>query len=127
MADYMAGRYYRRRLQVLEELGGACAECGSASDLEIDHIDRSSKEVNIGTILASASEARYRAEVAKCQLLCSTCHRAKTARELGVPHGGGLSGKKNCKCAPCKQRKAEYNRNYHEAHRVDADSAPPMA
>ncbi len=29
-----------------------------------------------------------------------------------VEHGGGLSGKKNCPCTPCKDRKAAYMQTY---------------
>jgi hypothetical protein len=35
---------------------------------------------------------------------------------MSVEHGGGLSGKKNCKCVPCRARKAEYasSRKYNQ-------------
>lgn len=60
------------------------------------------------------SEERLQAELKKCQLLCHDCHREKTLKEISVDHGEGLSGKKNCPCAPCKQRKSEYMVEYNK-------------
>lgn len=57
-------------------------------------------------------------ELNKCQLLCRPCHLKKSQTDgssRAVEHGGGESGKKNCPCAPCKARKAEYMANYYRA------------
>ena len=116
MATYMKRRYHQRRDQAVALLGGQCVVCGTADGLEIDHTDRATKEIDLGK-LWSTSFSRYVAELAKCQLLCRDHHRAKSCREMSVPHGGGASGKKNCPCGPCKSRKREYNRQYAVAKR----------
>lgn len=114
MREYMLARYHRRRATAIKLLGGECAVCGSAEDLEIDHIDPTTKTMDLGHFW-SVSEARYKAELAKCQLLCGPHHNDKTRIQISVPHGGGKSGKKNCKCDPCRARRAEYMRNYRQA------------
>lgn len=111
MAGYMRRRYHQRRAQAIALLGGRCAVCSSTADLEIDHIDRATKTLDLGH-LWSVSHNRYLAELTKCQLLCREHHKAKSIRERSVEHGGGVSGKRNCKCGPCRARKREYMQNY---------------
>ena len=72
--------------------------------------------------LASRSYEKLVEEMKKCQLLCRRCHleKSREAKDLGnVDHGGGLSGKRNCKCDPCKAKKAAYMKSkkpqYNEA------------
>jgi hypothetical protein len=114
MADYQKKRYKRRRDEAIASLGGCCVRCNSVENLELDHIIASLKTYNIGKILGGGSEAKVQAELAKCQVLCHECHVQK-GHQSGdtnyVEHGGGASGKRNCPCAPCKERKAEYMRN----------------
>lgn len=114
MSRYMRQRYHARRAAAIAELGGRCVRCGSTEKLELDHIDRATKSLDLGHSW-SVSETRYRAELAKCQVLCRNCHKAKTSSEMGVEHGGGASGKRNCSCAPCRARKAEYQLRYRKA------------
>jgi hypothetical protein len=52
------------------------------------------------------------AELAKCQLLCTLHHLEKTRVEIGVKHGGGLAGKRNCKCELCREQKRRYMREW---------------
>lgn len=111
MAEYMNRRYHQRRARAIAILGGCCVICGSTESLEIDHADRATKLIDLGRRW-STSESAYLAELAKCQLLCRQHHKEKSANEASVAHGGGVSGKRNCKCAPCRARKSEYNRNY---------------
>lgn len=111
MNSYMKDRWTRRRIQAVEFLGGMCVKCGRTDTLEFDHINPSTKTMTIARASAR-SEDFFWTEVRKCQLLCSDCHLEKTTDESGVGHGEGKSGKRNCPCAPCKARKAEYMRNY---------------
>jgi hypothetical protein len=67
----------RRRAEAIALLGGVCVRCGTTEDLEIDHIDRATKEYEIHDVLWSRREVRL-AELAKCQLLCSYHHLFKT-------------------------------------------------
>lgn len=80
--------------------------------MQFDHRDRGEKEFEISRAFRSMARGRLMAELEKCQLLCKPCHDAKTSQEIGVEHGGGLSGKKNCPCDPCKARKNEYMREW---------------
>lgn len=110
MRGYNLRRYYRLKEKALAHLGGSCVNCGSEEDLEFDHVDPSTKEFDIARGITWAWH-RVEAELDKCQLLCKTCHVAKgheNADQRQVPHGGGVSGKRNCPCSPCKMRKAEY-------------------
>lgn len=111
MAAYMKRRYHARRAAAVAALGGICVKCGTTYRLEIDHADRGTKSFDLAHCW-STSQDRYAAELAKCQLLCHDCHKAKSAAERSVEHGGGVSGKRNCKCELCRARKREYNRNY---------------
>lgn len=73
-----------RRAMYIEKLGGACAVCGSVDRLEFDHIDPSTK---IDVINFRWAAAKVEAEVAKCQLLCRTCHQRKSAYESKLRYG----------------------------------------
>lgn len=114
MAAYMRRRYHQQRLAAISSLGGRCVRCGTTEKLEIDHIDRTSKTIDLGKKWSVNSDT-FNSELAKCQLLCNSCHKAKSAQECSVPHGGGASGKKNCPCEPCRSRKREYMRNWKRA------------
>lgn len=106
--DYNA-RYHTRRAEVITQLGGACNQCGSVNNLEFDHIDPATKDFNVSKKITNADITD---EISKLQLLCHRCHIEKSKLDNGVEHGGGLSGKRNCKCDPCKTRKNEYMRNW---------------
>ena len=116
MRNYLAERYARRRQMAVDYLGGACAECGAVEDLEIDHIDRSKKSIDISKVIL-ASDKKLFAELVKCQLLCEEHHDAKTSREMGVPHGGGVKGKRECPCELCREAARKYNREFSAAKR----------
>lgn len=107
MAKYMLARYRTRRNAAIEILGGKCVICGSIENLEIDHIDPSTKTMSVSKMW-SCSQEKYDAEIQLCQLLCNEHHKAKTSQELRVPHGGGVSGKRNCPCELCRAKKREY-------------------
>lgn len=111
MRAYNLNRYHERMGALRQILGGKCVVCGSTDDLEIDHIDRRLKSFTISAKWDSPMDVLLE-ELKKCQLLCSTHHAEKSAREMSVGHGEGKSGKRNCKCAPCKARKAEYMAAY---------------
>ena len=118
MKEYMLARYHRRRQEWIDSQGAKCANCGATEELEIDHINREDKSYNIGQILTSGNENMLRAELAKCQVLCHTCHKDKSAQEAAVEHGGGKAGKKNCKCDPCRLKKNEYLREWKRKNRA---------
>lgn len=79
----------QRRRRAIQFLGGACVQCGSQDDLEIDHREAHG---TIGGKLWSRAWWRIEDELEKCQLLCHDCHVAKSATEkaTGVNHGQSI-------------------------------------
>jgi hypothetical protein len=69
----------RRRIEWFLEKW--CVKCGSVDDLELDHIDPALKVTNS---IWSWSKAKQETELAKCQVLCSICHKSKSASEKPV-------------------------------------------
>lgn len=68
------------------KLERGCAACGYAEDpvaLDLDHLEPAAKTGNISALIRHAPWGMVLAELEKCQLLCSNCHRVKTFR--GVP------------------------------------------
>ena len=113
--EYQRNRYEERRTQAVEILGGVCVDCGTTDNLEFDHVDPSTKEFAIGDMFSKYSWEKIEQELIKCVLRCKPCHGIKSLSNgdiYSVEHGGGLSGKKNCKCPPCKAKKAEYMSEY---------------
>lgn len=97
-----------RRDKWIQE-NGPCKKCGSYEELEVDHIDRSTKSLKPSHVW-SLTEVKRLEELKKCQVLCSKCHKDKTATEkITVEHG--LTRYRNgCKCEICKREAAEYKR-----------------
>lgn len=105
----------------MKQLGGECVDCGSTSHLEFDHVNPDVKSATISTILLH-SWTKILAELAKCTLRCSKCHRGRTVIQAAVEHGGGASGKKNCKCGLCRKKKSEYMKNWKQGLRAGAQA-----
>lgn len=87
-----------------------CVDCGSSSQLEIDHVDPSQK---VSHRLWSWSKARRDAELEKCVVRCKPCHLEKSIKSdfLQPSHGTRhMYEKYKCKCPPCKEAKAVHNR-----------------
>jgi hypothetical protein len=109
---------------------GPCRKCGSAENLEVDHIDPSQKAFSINWgIRRDVLEI----ELGKCQALCEKCHIEKSALErtknshdlkstisaeasAGFVRDGILHGTRNsynyhrCRCAACRAAVAAYAR-----------------
>jgi hypothetical protein len=119
--EYQRNRYEERRVEALALLGGVCVDCGTDIDLEFDHADPSTKFVEVTTMLSKYSKKRLLEELSKCVLRCKTCHVVKTfsnGDKPSVEHGGGVSGRRNCKCRPCKDKKNEYMREYQSERKL---------
>ncbi len=110
---YRAIKYKRIVTMIKDLLGGKCVVCGTTERLEIDHINMAEKSFDV-TRAGSHSRKEVLEEIAKCQLLCHTCHLEKTKREnpRTVGHGEGLTGKRNCRCELCGPLKNKYNERY---------------
>ena len=115
-------QYRRRRAWMLDQLGGACAKCGSRHGLQIDHIDHMSKSFNISEGWSLSAE-KVSAELSKCQALCRDCHLAKSQSEGSLAKGptnearGAVHGtvwgysKYKCRCDECRAAKSLYEAN----------------
>lgn len=80
-------RVYAQRIAFARHmLGGVCVVCGRDEFLEFDHIDPSTKLVELNQA-ASISLERFMAEIPKCQLLCHGCHVKKSCVD-GTKQGG---------------------------------------
>jgi hypothetical protein len=76
-------RAYRNRVKKLQremvneykqECG--CKECGSQSELELHHIDPTTKVKDVATLISqSTSWTKLRTEILKCVVVCKSCHK----------------------------------------------------
>ena len=75
------------RAQVIRMLGGCCVECGTSENLQIDHTDPETKNPRMKgpnpkvAAIERLSDSDRKAEMLKCQLLCSRHHGVKSAEE----------------------------------------------
>lgn len=102
--EYQLKRYHRIRQEAIKWLGGKCKICGSDQNLEIDHIDRNTKEIDLGTFWGSTKP--YWKELKKCQILCEKCHKKKSDSEM-IVHGSITRYRKGCRCDKCIVHKKE--------------------
>lgn len=62
-----------------------CQICGQPDPvlLEFDHLDGKEKENNISSLMSNATNVDILfKEIEKCQVLCSYCHKRKTAKQF---------------------------------------------
>ena len=89
-----------------------CISCGTCEKLELDHIIPEEKTSHN---IWSWSAARRDAEIAKCQILCKTCHLEKTLKDRAIrnPLTHGLRGyDRMCRCDICKAAKVVKMKEY---------------
>jgi hypothetical protein len=71
---------YREIIRSLREV--PCTDCGQRYhwvQMDFDHLDSSTKIMAIGLMVNSGfGEAKIRAELAKCEVVCANCHRLRT-------------------------------------------------
>ncbi len=108
--EYVRKWIAKRRNDWLQA-NGPCKLCGSWDDLEVDHVDRTTK---VNHRVWSWSESRRLKELAKCQVLCFDCHKKKTLSEMDravYVHGTDNCYTHNkCRCAPCTEAHRVYRR-----------------
>jgi 5-methylcytosine-specific restriction endonuclease McrA len=103
-ADYQLARLRRNREAFFA--GKCCAKCGSTRNLELDHKDPA---VKVTHLVWAWGEKRRKAELAKCQILCSRCHKRKTAgerRARAQEHGASAYRSGRCRCGICRKAHA---------------------
>lgn len=74
----------KQRIDAIEYKGGKCEHCGYnkyRGALEFHHIDPTQKDVK--NFKPGSSKKKFLAEVDKCILLCSNCHREEHGRLNG--------------------------------------------
>lgn len=81
-ADHRKANRSRARQFILDyKKDNACVDCGECYPhyvMDFDHIT-DDKDRNISRLInAQASNARLLIEIAKCELVCSNCHRERT-------------------------------------------------
>jgi len=103
--------------------GRCCVWCGSTTRLEMDHIDPSQKEAHAVWSWTASRRAR---ELAKCRVLCHTCHVKRHADERRKPlvHGtGNAYRQKRCRCDACRA----WNRDRVQRERIPRTLLPVPA
>lgn len=120
MRVYMLNRYHERRKLWVERLGGKCSACGSDKDLEFDHIDPAKKKLAVSEKWSS-NDNDILCELNKCQLLCRSCHEAKSKSDLKKitneriartnPLVHGARGYwRGCRCDVCREGAREHKK-----------------
>ncbi len=72
---------YKQLREAWISQNGPCARCGSDNRLTVDHIDPREKQYNICNIWGLSEKCRTE-ELAKCQVLCASCHSLKTWEDI---------------------------------------------
>lgn len=127
--DYRENKKRRGRenkARALKLLGGVCVTCGSTDRLEFDHKqrDRGYKPTLLISQLIYGRWERLEKELAKCQLMCKSCHTLKSHIERGhwgsAVHGtASMYSNQKCRCGKCRKAWSLYNRRrYLERQRL---------
>lgn len=109
--DYQRGWVAKRRADWLADK--FCEHCQATSSLEVHHRVPSEK---VHHAIWSWGAERRATELAKCVVLCRSCHQGVTAewrREVALernPHGTRNRYELGCECEPCREAKRDYNR-----------------
>lgn len=82
-SNYTAERRRSRKREAVKYLGGKCLDCGLVDSVEVydfHHRNPKGKDFSIGK--NAKSFEKIKAELDKCDLLCSNCHRKRHASGL---------------------------------------------
>jgi len=89
-------------------LGGKCSRCNSTEYLRFHHVNEDTKSFNVGEGWGRESKS-LEEEVAKCILLCASCHRQ---HHVKFKHGYSAYKENVCKCDICHQMYLKYWEDY---------------
>lgn len=106
MREYKRTWMAQRRAKYLD--GKVCVGCGSSQDLEIDHREPAEKTSHR---IWSWRHERILRELAKCDIRCNACHRARHAAER-PEHGISAYKRKGCRCDVCRAAKRAEGARY---------------
>lgn len=90
--------------------GKICALCGAKENLCIHHRVTSEK---VSNNVFSWTKERMELELAKCTVLCESCHNLYHAEKKRKPFEHGTMNAywtKNCRCPECRAANAKYKR-----------------
>jgi 5-methylcytosine-specific restriction endonuclease McrA len=107
LREYQKNWVRKRRASYMSDK--FCVICGSTKDLEVDHIDPSTK---VSHRIWSWSWARIHEELKKCQVLCQEHHWEKSASQLKrkAQHGViTMYDRHKCRCELCRAVKSKAN------------------
>ncbi len=69
----------------------ACVDCGESDSivLEFDHVRGQKREAIANLIINGSSIEVLQTEIDKCEVVCSNCHRRRTAKQFSWRKGRG--------------------------------------
>jgi len=122
----------KKKAQLVAHKGGKCQDCGGAFPqccYDFDHRDHTQKKFHLGSRMGG-SLAELMVEADKCDLVCSNCHRIRTANDPRITaHLSAIrKGKPGRKMSEENKRRmslankgkifsAEHRRKQSEAHK----------
>ena len=81
-AQYGVTELVKRKRNLLNQYKNKpCADCGKSYPpcvMDFDHRDESKKSFNISSAVTSKGFVALAAEIRKCDIVCSNCHRIRT-------------------------------------------------
>jgi 5-methylcytosine-specific restriction endonuclease McrA len=116
--EYTKRYVAQRRSSWIEEQGGKCNHCSATNvPYDIDHINPALKTMRAAQIWYKTKAVRD-LELANCQVLCRSCHKAKTSSERTIhnaQHGTTVMYfTRSCRCDLC----VEYGKEYRKASKA---------
>ena len=125
--QYCAERWTLRKIEAIKKFGDCCFDCKQSYSYPVydfHHLDPREKDLDWNKMRLVTQET-LDAELAKCVLLCSNCHRERHFKQRPekqplirpVPrvweHGtrNGYTYHK-CRCEPCKKANNEHSKRY---------------
>lgn len=96
-----------------------CSQCQSTVELELHHVDPAKK---VDSTIWNWRQERRAAEIAKCIVLCRSCHSELHASQLRR-HSTTRRYRLGCRCDECREVYQAKRRNY-LARRKLGDVAP---
>lgn len=77
----MKRRYAARAALIVAAKARPCTDCKGIFNpwqMDFDHLDAATKSNNVGTLASCGTVADIIAEIKKCEVVCSNCHRNRT-------------------------------------------------
>lgn len=109
--EYQREWHAKRRLKLVEKLGGRCVDCDTTERLEFDHDNLELKRMTVTSIISSNwNRSDIVKELENVVLRCNDCHKEKTISEYIRVHNKSRYGN-GCRCDVCKEAHAEYMRS----------------